>query len=123
MLRPYTRSVKIWGIPRINAARFASLIILASGLLPIWFHRASLLPLGGASLGLIYLWWRGCWLLDQHRVTGLARTLLFPGLLGLGLALLGTLAAILLLGFLVWLDFASDMAFSYLLLATMIAAL
>ncbi len=117
MLRPYTRSVKSWGIPRMSAARFASLFLLVSVLIPLWHRSVSEgasdsfpLFLGGAFLALTYLWWRGCWLLDQHRVAGLTRTLLFPGLLGLGLALLGTLIAVLLLGLPASLHFGFDMA-------------
>ncbi len=105
LLRPYVKGVKTWGIPRIGVAHLASLGILICGMTPLWI---SSIPEGdflrftphyaGIVGALTYFWWRGCWLLDQHSVTGNIKVLLFPGTLGLVLAALGTVSAISILG-------------------------
>lgn len=107
LLRPYVKGVKVWGIPRISSARLASLGILICGMIPLWLSSIPeedflrFMPhYVGIACALTYFWWRSCWLLDQHSVTGKIKTLLFPGTLGLVLAALGTVSAILILGLL-----------------------
>lgn len=100
----------------MNIARFASLLILVSGLVPFWQYSVlkgtpERFPLhfAGIVLALAYFWWRGCWLLDQHHITGNFKALLFPGALGLAMAALGSATAILLLGILPSIPFGAEM--------------
>lgn len=121
LLRPHVQPIKPWGIPQMSIVRFASLLILVSGLVPLWRYCANggspeRFPFyfAGIAGALAYFWWRGCWLLDQHRVTGSFKTLLFPGMLGLGLAALGTATAILFLGILPSLPYGPGMVIYHL---------
>jgi hypothetical protein len=107
LLRPYTRSVRTWGVPRIDMARFGSLVLMLLWLVPLWFigrqeHSVSHVAfcIGGLSACCIYLWLRSCWLLDTHHVATTSRELLFPGLLTPALLVLGTTIGSWVLGIL-----------------------
>lgn len=97
LLRPYTREIPTWGIPRINAVRITSLILMLLALIPFWFlgqeENSKLfvsICLGCLAACCIYLWLRCCWLLDSHHVTSPVKELLFPGLLTPAILVLGT---------------------------------
>lgn len=105
LLKPYTRSVRTWGIPKIDATRIVSLLLMLCWLIPLWImgrrgHPPALVDTCIALLAVaaIYFWLRACWLLDQHYVTGIFRLLLFPGLLAPLLIIFGTIMGGWLMG-------------------------
>ena len=109
LLRPYTRNIRIWGIPRIDAARLGSLLMMLACLLPLWFigrqeNSATYVTacLGGLTTCCVYLWVRSCWLLESHHVTSTNRELLFPGLLVPAILVLGTIFGNWVLGILLF---------------------
>lgn len=86
-LRPYTQSVPVWGFPRVNAFRLASLAMLLLGLTPFWWMGRLHYPLwhvvacfGGLAACVVYLWWRLCWLLEARQGNVGVREVLFLGL-------------------------------------------
>lgn len=99
VLRPFVRGVrKVWGWPRMDRGRLSSLLLLLLWLVPLWFlgennhsaQRASIC-VAGLSVCFTYLWFRFCWLLDQHGVTATWREIVFPGILWPIMILLGTI--------------------------------
>lgn len=95
-LRPYTYNAMTWGLPRVNAGRIGSLLIMLACLAPLFFigrqEHSSMRVIScliGLALCCLYLWLRSCWLLDVHQVTGLGKELVFPGLLAPAMLVLG----------------------------------
>ena len=105
LLKPYTRTVQTWGLPKIDATRTVSLLLMLCWLIPLWImgrreHPPALIATCIALLAVaaIYFWLRACWLLDQHHVSGVFRPLLFPGLLAPLLIIFGTIMGAWLMG-------------------------
>lgn len=120
VLRPYTRTKPTWGIPRVDAARVLSLILMLLCLVPLWLlrepNRSTIEhALGFAGLGTccVYLWYRACWLLDVHHVTSMAKEILFPGLLAPAILVLGMTVGSWLLGMLFVIPMWPSMLFSH----------
>ncbi|MFN9626481.1 MAG: hypothetical protein ACK6AT_09525 [Planctomycetota bacterium] len=97
LLRPYTKAVRTWGLPRINVARLFSLVLLFLCLVPLWFigrQERSAMHVGICIAGLggccVYLWLRFCWLLDMHHFKSTRRELLLPGIIAPAVLMLGT---------------------------------
>lgn len=96
-LRPYTQGITLWGRPRIDAVRVASLLLLlVFSLTPLWFISYGEKPVWlilssmmGVGIGVTYLWGRSYWLLDAHRVQGSLQEVLFPTILGPLIVLFG----------------------------------
>ena len=104
-LRPYTRLIDTWGMPRINRARLVSLLLMLVWLVPVWHNAWGRIPTLNFVLGMsglvsccVYLWLRCCWLLEAHRVSTVGRELLFPGLLTPLFFLLGQMVGRWVLG-------------------------
>lgn len=98
LLRPYTKSIRAWGLPKINVPRILSLCLMLLCLVPFLFverkeHQRQYVEsyLTGMVLCCVYLWFRACWLLDARGVKPGAREVLFPGVLIPAIMLLGTL--------------------------------
>ncbi len=107
LLRPYTRTVQTWGIPRIDTARLLSLCLILATLIPCWHIGRQEYPPGyvaacicGLVAWCVYLWFRCCWLLDSLHITSASKELLFPGLLLPGILMLGTTVGSWVLGIL-----------------------
>ena len=107
LLRPHTRAIRPWGIPRIDTARVVSLVLMLLVLIPLWFigrQENSTLHVAICLCGLaaccLYLWLRCCWLLDTHHVTTTVKEILFPGVLTPAILVLGTTIGSWLLGIL-----------------------
>ncbi len=105
LLRPFTRTIRTWGLPRLDAGRTGSLLLLLVWLVPLWAIGRQHHPvervavcIGGLFLCLTYLWLRACWLLEAHAVCSRTKELLFPGILSPAIALLGTTVGSWVLG-------------------------
>jgi hypothetical protein len=107
LLRPHTQSIRTWGIPRIDAARVGSLLLMLIVLIPLWYvgKQENSTPhvvtcICGLAACCVYLWLRCCWLLDTHHVTSTGKELLFPGILTPAILVLGTTIGSWVLGIL-----------------------
>lgn len=107
LLRPYTKAVRTWGLPRIDVARLFSLVLLFLCIVPLWFigrQERSTMHVGICVAGLggccVYLWLRFCWLLDTYHVNSTVRELLFPGIIAPAVLVLGTTIGSWVLGIL-----------------------
>ncbi len=107
LLRPHTRTIRTWGIPRIDGTRIVSLLLMLFCLIPLWFvglQESStfhvMVCIGCLIACCVYLWVRSCWLLDEHHVTSTGKELLFPGVLAPALLVLGTTIGSWVLGIL-----------------------
>ena len=105
LLKPYTRNVRTWGVPKIDACRLVSLVLMLSSLIPLGFigrreHSPALVVtcLGLLVIAAVYFWLRGCWLLDENHISGWFRPLIFPGLLTPILIIFGTIMGSWLIG-------------------------
>lgn len=107
LMRPYTRNVRKWGMPRIDAARVLSLFLMLLCLVPLWFIARQaesvlhvVICMGCLGVCCVYLWVRSCWLLDAHQVNSTGKELLFPGVLVPSILILGTTIGSWVLGIL-----------------------
>ena len=107
LLRPHTQSIRTWGIPRIDAARVGSLLLMLIVLIPLWYVGKQenstphvVICICGLAACCVYLWLRCCWLLDTHQVTSTGKELLFPGILTPAILVLGTTIGSWVLGIL-----------------------
>jgi hypothetical protein len=99
LLRPIVATVATrWGWPRMNVARYISLtpiFVCLSLLCWIGLQNHSLSRVIVCTVGLVlcalYLWMRGCWLLQQCDVTGWFQQFLFLGILGPGMLIVGAI--------------------------------
>ena len=105
LLKPYTRQVRTWGVPKIDAARIVSLLVMLACLIPLWFigrrtHPTILVAtcIGLLAVVVVYFWLRACWLLDENHVSGWFKPLIFPGLLAPVLIIFGTIMGSWLMG-------------------------
>lgn len=105
LLKPYTRQVRTWGVPKIDAARIVSLLVMLACLIPLWFigrrtHPTILVAtcIGLLAVVVVYFWLRACWLLDENHVSGWFKPLIFPGLLAPVLIIFGTIMGTWLMG-------------------------
>lgn len=96
LLRPYTRGIRTWGWPRVTLASVFGLVALLVWLVPLWWlgrQHETVWYVAGVLAGIgvltVYLWWRGCWLLQSHDVQSAGGRLLFFGWVVPGLFLLG----------------------------------
>ncbi len=99
LLKPHVKKIStIWGWPSLNTASNISLLLLSfwPGLF-CWIgsQNHSALRVMLCTTGLvsctIYLWLRGCWLLQQCHIASLFRQVLFLGILGPGILIVGTI--------------------------------
>ena len=96
-LKPYVARVSmIWGWPRPNVARYVSLLpILVWPSLICWLGlKSHAIPrVAMCTIGLIlcvlYLWLRGCWLLQQCDVVAWFRQVFFLSILGPAMLIVG----------------------------------
>ena len=96
-LKPHVRKIsKIWGWPCLNTASYSSLLLLF--LWPFLFcwvgsHNHPVLRVITCTTALVlcnvYLWLRGCWLLQQCHITTSSRQVLFLSILGPGMLIAG----------------------------------
>ena len=119
-LRPYVKVVRsISGQPRLSVVRVISLVLLwlfptavftVSRLYcaPFLDFVPSLVIANGLAVCVTYLWFRGCWLLDAHRIHSKLRQLLFLTVLGPGTVLVGAIGALWLLVVVLGLSFFND---------------
>jgi len=105
LLKPYNRQVRTWGVPKIDATRIVSLLVMLACLIPLWFigRRTHPTILVATCIGLlavvaVYFWLRACWLLDENHFSGWFKPLIFPGLLAPVLIIFGTIMGTWLMG-------------------------
>ena len=105
LLKPYTHNVRTWGVPKIDASRLVSLVLMLSSLIPLGLmgrraHPPALVAtcVGLLAIAAIYFWLRACWLLDENHVPGWFKPLIFPGLLAPVLIIFGTIMGAWLMG-------------------------
>ncbi len=105
LLRPITRGIPVWGWPKIDRTRILSLLIDCVWLTPliaIGTYEHSLIRVLLCSLGLAlciaYLWFRACWILEEHRVEAFYSQIIFLGVIGPLSFVFGTVLGNWLLG-------------------------
>jgi hypothetical protein len=130
-LRPFVvRVSRIWGWPHLNKALCVSALpLLVWPCLFCWVglqtHTISrvICCTGGLVLCAVYLWLRGCWLLEQCHIVRWFSQILFLGVLGPGLLVVGTIVGQGVVGLIVLAFLWPSMAIQFFLECAVVGAI